>query len=300
MHLKLWIKAFRLRTLPLALSCVGMGAFLARMAGSFRWDIFLLCVLTTVCLQILSNLANDYGDSVHGADHAARTGPVRMVQAGLVAPKDMFWMMIAFAFLSLFSGLLLLWVSFGDDLLHWLVFLSLGLLSIAAAITYTVGRKPYGYAGLGDVAVLLFFGLLGVAGTAYLFTRSIQPLTLLPALSCGLLATGVLNINNIRDRESDRRAGKKSIPVRWGHRVSVWYHFILLGGSLLASALYVILSYRSPVQWLFLVVIPLLWRNARAVYTLPAHALDPWLRQLALSTLLFVILFGAGHLIAFI
>jgi 1,4-dihydroxy-2-naphthoate octaprenyltransferase len=298
MQIKYWISAFRLRTLPLALSCVGMGTFLAAERNAFRFDVFILCLLTTIFLQVLSNLANDYGDSVHGADHAQRVGPKRMVQSGRISPAQMRFMVIVFAMLSLGSGVILLWVAFGNDFFHWALFFTLGLLSIAAAITYTVGRKPYGYAGLGDVAVLIFFGLVGVAGSAYLFIKSFHSDMLLPALSCGLLAVGVLNINNIRDRESDAAAGKKSIPVRYGRKAGQYYHALLIMGSVVFSVIYVVLNYRQPWQFLFLLTVPLLIRNLRAVFTKPENELDPWLRHLALCTLLFVLLLGSGNLIS--
>lgn len=298
MRIKYWITAFRLRTLPLALSCISMGAFLAAEHDAFRADIFSLCLLTTVFLQILSNLANDYGDSVHGADHAQRRGPKRMVQSGLIPLSQMRFMVIVFAALSFISGVLLLWVAFGADLTHWAIFLIMGLLSIAAAITYTAGSKPYGYAGLGDVAVLIFFGLVGVVGSAYLFVKSFHSDMLLPALSCGLLAVAVLNVNNMRDRESDAAAGKKSIPVRYGRKAGQYYHAVAITGSVVFSIIYVVLNYRQPWQFLFLLTVPLLAGNVRAIITKTENELDPWLRQLALSTLLFVLLFGVGSLLS--
>lgn len=294
MHLKSWIKAFRLRTLPLALSCVSMGAFLATEYNAFRWDIFILCLFTTVFLQILSNLANDYGDSVHGADHTGRSGPARMVQSGEITLPQMKRMVIVFAMLSFISGLALLYVSFGKALWHWLIFLVLGLLSIAAAITYTMGRKPYGYAGLGDVAVLIFFGLVGVMGSSYLYIQSFNPNLVWPALSCGLLAVGVLNINNIRDRQSDAQAGKKSIPVRFGRSAGLYYHVLIISGAIICAMIYVLNNYHNAWQWLFLLTLPLLIWNILAVFTKPESALDPWLRQLALTALLFVLFFGLG------
>ncbi|MCI0750508.1 MAG: 1,4-dihydroxy-2-naphthoate octaprenyltransferase, partial [Flammeovirgaceae bacterium] len=211
-----WLRAFRLRTLPLAISCVGMGAFLAAYHEAFRWDIFFLTVSTTVLLQILSNLANDYGDSVSGIDHAARKGPSRTVQSGVISMKQMKAAIFIFIVLCLMSGTSLLIVSFGFDWQAIAFFFGLGILCIVAAIAYTVGKKPYGYAGLGDISVLIFFGIVGVMGSFYLYTQQILIDLLLPALSCGLFSIGVLNINNIRDIESDRMAGKFSIPVRIG------------------------------------------------------------------------------------
>jgi 1,4-dihydroxy-2-naphthoate polyprenyltransferase len=274
-----------------------MGGFLASYAGAFRWDIFLLCVLTTVFLQILSNLANDYGDSVHGADHADRKGPSRAVQSGTIKPATMRQAIVLFSILSLVSGVTLLFVAFGFQWNAILFFLVLGLLSIGAAITYTVGRKPYGYLGLGDVSVLIFFGLIGVMGSYYLFTKNISWLEVLPAASMGLLSVAVLNVNNIRDIDSDRIAGKFSIPVRLGRTKANRYHWMLLGFAVVAAVIYTALVYQSPWQLLFLLAIPLLLVNAIAVSTKPSDRLDPYLRQMAMSALLFVLLFGTGLLL---
>jgi 1,4-dihydroxy-2-naphthoate octaprenyltransferase len=208
-RVKAWVSAFRLRTLPLALASIGMGSFLAAADNSFRGDVVAWCALTTLFLQILSNLANDYGDTKHGADSAHRQGPKRAVQAGLITAAQMKTAMVVFAALSLLSGLLLLWTALGSAGLYvFLFFLALGLAAIWAAINYTAGARPYGYAGLGDIAVFTFFGLVGVMGTYYLQTQQLPGALLWPAASMGFLATGVLNINNIRDIESDRLAGK--------------------------------------------------------------------------------------------
>jgi 1,4-dihydroxy-2-naphthoate octaprenyltransferase len=274
-----------------------MGGFLAWEADAFQWDIFLLCILTTIFLQILSNLANDYGDSVNGADNVSRTGPARAVQSGAIKPEKMKSAIALFAALSLVSGIALLFVSFG---LQWdaiLFFLLLGFLCIGAAVTYTIGRKPYGYLGLGDLSVLIFFGLIGVMGSYYLFTKRISWLEVLPAMSMGLLSVAVLNINNIRDIESDRLAGKFSIPVRLGRERAVIYHWALLGLAIGCSVIYTILEYDSPWQLLFLLAIPLFMRNGIAVAGKKSEVLDPYLKQMAISTLLFVILFGAGLVI---
>ncbi|MBX2963903.1 MAG: 1,4-dihydroxy-2-naphthoate polyprenyltransferase [Cyclobacteriaceae bacterium] len=297
-NIKPWISAFRLRTLPLALACIGMGGFLAASQGAFRTDIFLLCAITTVLLQILSNLANDYGDSVHGADHDGRKGPQRAVQSGAITPAQMRNALIVFVALCLVSGIALLILSFGLNWNAFLFFFCLGLLSILAAVAYTVGKKPYGYIGLGDFSVLIFFGLVGVLGSLYLFTQQVNPLQVLPALSCGLFSMGVLNINNIRDIESDRVAGKFSIPVRIGKEKATAYHWFLLIGGLLAAFIYVFLSYHSGWQLLFLFTLPLFIRNGMAVQKKATHELDPYLKQMALSTLLFVILFGLGQVLA--
>ncbi|MBD0256431.1 MAG: 1,4-dihydroxy-2-naphthoate polyprenyltransferase [Cytophagales bacterium] len=299
MNAKAWISAARPRTLPLALASIGMGSFLAAGVGEFSLRVFLLCAFTTIFLQVLSNLANDYGDSVHGADSQERQGPQRAVQSGVISARQMRTAMIVFALLSLCTGVWLLYEALKDASARTIgLFFGLGLCAIAAAVTYTAGKRPYGYAGLGDVSVLLFFGLLGVLGTYYLHVKSISPLLVLPALSCGFFATAVLNVNNIRDIESDRKAGKKSIPVRLGRAAAVRYHWLLLGAGLLCAVAYVALTYASPWQLLFLVTLPLLGRNALAVKrNRNAVDLDPYLKQMALTTLLFVLTFGLGQLI---
>lgn len=293
-----WIGAMRPRTLPLALACIGMGAFLAAEAGAFHGGIFALSALTTVLLQILSNLANDYGDSQHGADNDDRQGPQRAVQSGAISSAAMRRAMWIFVVLSLVSGLGLLYLAFGTEWRYFLIFLGLGLLSIGAAITYTASRRPYGYVGLGDISVIIFFGLVAVLGSTFLYTNSFTPAFIWPALSCGFFATAVLNINNIRDIESDQKAGKRSIPVRLGRRGGVIYHACLLLGGLGSAVAYTILHWASPWQLLFVVVTPLLFINLRAAATkTEARALDPFLKQMALTTLLFVITFGLGLLL---
>lgn len=275
-----------------------MGGFLASSANAFRWDIFLLCVLTTIFLQILSNLANDYGDSIHGADSEDRKGPSRAVQSGAITAAQMKSAVIIFVILCLASGISLLLLAFGVDWNAIFFFLALGVLCILAAIAYTVGRKPYGYIGLGDLSVLIFFGFVGVLGSYYLFTKNVSWYEALPAFSCGLFSIAVLNINNIRDIESDLKAGKYSIPVRIGRKKAIVYHWILLITSIISAVAYVVITYRSPWQFLFVLSVPLFIRNGMAVSKRPSHELDPYLRQMAMSTLAFVLLFGVGILLS--
>lgn len=298
MQVSPWISAFRFRTLPLALSSISMGGFLAAAQGRFHTGIFGLCCVTTILLQILSNLANDYGDTVNGADHAGRRGPSRAVQSGAISPARMRTAIGIFASLSLVSGISLLLLSFGLEVRLLGIFLSLGFLSIAAAIFYTVGKKPYGYAGLGDLSVLIFFGLIGVTGSLFLFIKALDLASLLPALACGFFAVGVLNINNMRDIESDRQAGKFSIPVRIGKKGAGRYHWFLILGGLIAATIYAAWRFHSPIQYMYLLSAPLFLFIGKAVNDKPSEELDPYLRQMALSTLLFVVLFGAGLLMA--
>ncbi|MGV3587672.1 MAG: 1,4-dihydroxy-2-naphthoate polyprenyltransferase [Adhaeribacter sp.] len=296
---KAWISAFRLRTLPLALASIGMGSFLAAAEGKFNLAVVGWCMLTTLLLQILSNLANDYGDTKHGADSVHRQGPQRAVQAGLITPAQMKRAMVIFTLLSLFSGLMLLWTAFGSEGLYlFLFFLGLGLAAIWAAINYTAGAKPYGYAGLGDISVFLFFGLVGVGGTYFLQTQSLNYRILLPAASLGFFSTAVLNVNNIRDIESDRLAGKYSLPVRLGAIKARIYHLILLTAGFLASLFFVLFTYHSNWQFLFLLALPLLGFNGWHVWRIrQSKALDPYLKQMALTTLVFVVSFGIGLLL---
>lgn len=296
MSIKAWLTAFRLRTLPLAVSCIAMGSFLAADKGYFAWNIFLLCILTTVLLQILSNLANDYGDAISGIDGEHRTGPKRMVQAGAITKQAMRKALYLFAILSLISGITLLYITI-DNLQTFLFFLGLGIACIIAAIAYTVGKKPYGYVGLGDVSVFIFFGLVGVGGTYYLFTKTIDWQIFLPASSSGLFAVGVLNINNVRDIESDKASGKFSLPVRMGKSNAGIYHLVITIVAIMTAISYAYLYFDFLIQWIFLVTIPLFVGIAKAVIILPSNNLDPYLKRMALSTLLFVLLFGIGLLL---
>ena len=298
--IKAWISAFRPRTLPLALSSIGMGSFLAATHQKFNLPVVLLCALTTILLQVLSNLANDYGDSQHGADSLHREGPKRAVQAGAISASEMKRGMLITGIMSLISGILLLYVAFGlEGIYLFLVFLGLGLLCIWAAVSYTAGNNPYGYAGLGDISVFVFFGLVGVLGTFFLQTQEFLSQVIWPAASLGFFSTGVLNINNIRDIRSDELAGKRSVPVRLGPKLARVYHWLLLLAGLGCAFIYVVQQYKSPWQFLFLLTLPLFIYNGIRVYKLQTPAqLDPYLKQMALSTMLFVLLFGIGQLAA--
>jgi 1,4-dihydroxy-2-naphthoate octaprenyltransferase len=293
MNVAAWVSAFRLRTLPLALASIGMGSFLAAADKEFQWPVLVMAAVTTIFLQVLSNLANDYGDTVNGADNAERVGPQRAVQSGAISIQAMRLAIVVFALLSLGSGLYLLFISVGFSGKVFFFFLGLGLLSIAAAYGYTAGSNPYGYAGFGDLFVLIFFGFVGVIGTYYLNTGHLKPSLWLPALSTGLFATAVLNVNNIRDIDSDRLAGKKSIPVRIGRVNAVRYHWVLLILGMLTAAIYVVELGFDWTRLIFLLSFPLFIINGLAIQRKKeAGALDPYLKQLALSSFLFMILFG--------
>ncbi|GAB3512697.1 prenyltransferase [Emticicia fontis] len=292
--MKNWLSAARPRTLPLSLSSILMGSFLAASVGQFNWLIFAFCCLTTIALQVLSNFANDYGDTQNGADLAGRVGPQRAVQSGAITPKQMLNGIIVLAIVCLIFGISLLYFAFKDaDPNQFWGFLGLGLLCMLAAYTYTAGKKPYGYAGLGDVSVLIFFGLVGVLGSNYLYTKTFDWVNLLPALSCGFFATGVLNINNIRDIESDTRAGKKTIPARLGRETAIKYHWFLLIAGMVSILLFSIL--KEQYALVYVLCFPLFFINGIKVSKLPNP--DPMLKQMSLSTLAFVLLFGIGQLL---
>jgi 1,4-dihydroxy-2-naphthoate polyprenyltransferase len=288
-----WLHAVRLRTLPLALASIFAGSFLAAWKEGFRWEILLLASFTTIFLQILSNLSNDYGDTIHGADSEVRQGPVRAVQSGIISLKEMKNAMYLFGALSLISGLLLIFLAI-QDLKIFLLFLGLGLAAIWASITYTSGRNPYGYVGLGDISVFIFFGLLGVMGTFFLHTRGWDPLTLWIAASLGCFSTAVLNINNIRDIESDQKAGKKSIPVRIGRTKAVRYNWVLLAIGYLCLIGFAVTS-EAHFSLLAIITWPIMMKVGYGVqHAQSSSATDPYLKKMAMSTLLWVILFGLG------
>ncbi len=298
--MKHWISAFRPRTLVLAVASIGMGAFLTAHDGVFNGSVVALAILTAICLQVLSNLANDYGDSIHGADSSERAGPSRAVQTGAISKAAMKRAIYFAVFASAVSGLALLIVAFGLAGWQWiLTFIAIGGLAIWAAIAYTASKNPYGYIGLGDVMVLIFFGYVAVLGTYFLQAVTVNPQAILPATAVGLLGVAVLNVNNTRDIHSDKLAGKNSIPVRIGERNARIYHWLLLLGAIGSAAIYVLLRYESAVQWLFMLSAPVILRTGLKLWQGKTAAdIDPLLKQTALSTLLFTVLFGLGQLLA--
>ena len=297
--LKPWIHAARLRTLPLALSGSILGSFLAAADEVFRWNIFLLSALTSLLLQVLSNLANDYGDFTKGTDNHERIGPDRMVSTGAITPRQMVWGIVIVSLLALVSCILLIIKGFPDgNVLLKLVYLILGLAAIGAAINYTVGKNPYGYSGFGDIFVFLFFGLLAVVGTYFLHGQVLRPEVFLPAISLGLLSMGVLNLNNLRDERSDILTHKHTLVVKMGGKWGRIYHAALILFAILAASVYVSLVFHTLYQLLFILSIPFLIRNMMVVLRnkVPS-ALNVELRNLSLSTLLFSITFGIGLII---
>lgn len=289
-----WIGAFRLRTLPLALSCILLGSAMAYREGVFDGVTFTLALITTLFLQVLSNLANDLGDTINGADSDDRSGPTRAVQTGVIsigAMKKAVWLFVG---LSLTSGIALLLVSFElSEIKEFGFFFVLGIASIGAAIKYTMGKSPYGYQGLGDLFVFLFFGLVGVVGVHFLYAGKVETNVILVACSFGLFSVGVLNINNIRDIKSDFKAGKISIPVRLGAHYAALYHLALLVGAMALPLFYSINNELIEFKNIWYVVsYPLFAFNVYKIATLTPCQMNPFLKQLALSTFFFSLCFS--------
>ncbi|MFN0050500.1 MAG: 1,4-dihydroxy-2-naphthoate octaprenyltransferase [Cytophagales bacterium] len=295
MNIKAWISAARLRTLPLAFSVILMGSALAYSEGSFKLNVLILSLLTTLFLQILSNYANDLGDSQNGADNALRVGETRAVQSGLISQKQMLSGVIVMSVLAFAAGVGLLKTAFGTFNATFLFFLVLGLASIGAAIKYTAGKSPYGYAGLGDLSVFVFFGLVGVVGSYYLHTlRIANYASLLLAYSCGVFSVGVLNLNNMRDILPDAMAKKQTIPVRIGYENAKKYHIFLIASGFISAIVYLLANGKTWQSFIlmpslhtfnFFVLRPLLAAKA-------SDNIDSLLKKMAFSTLLFVVLFA--------
>lgn len=314
MDVKKYIQAARLRTLPLSISGIVVGSFLGNQdsfklnkyisicdincPSIFQSSIFWLAILTTIGFQVLSNFANDYGDGVKGTDDN-RTGEKRLVASGVITPKQMKRAMIVTTIITIIIALLLIYVAFEKDNFGYsILFFGLGVASIAAAIKYTVGKSAYGYSGFGDVFVFVFFGLLSVVGSYFLFTKEINFTIFLPAFSIGLLSTAVLNLNNMRDRENDKKSGKNTLVVKIGAEFAKYYHYYLIIASFLFAFLYTVIKYQNNFQFLFVIAyFPLLKHILFVVKNNNEAEFEGELKKVALSTFLFGILFGLGQVL---
>lgn len=292
-----WISAARLRTLPLSISGILVGSSIAVAQDEFHSVIFSLALATTLGLQILSNFANDYGDFVKGTDNDERVGPQRTLQSGLITKDEMFWGMVATAVITFLFAVALIYIAFGSqNLLYLLVFLILGIGAIAAAIKYTVGDSAYGYKGLGDLFVFLFFGVVGVYGCYFLYSLEWNWEVLLPSFTVGFLSAGVLNLNNMRDRNSDERAGKKTLVVKIGAEKAKKYHYTLILAAVFSIVMFSALTFSGLDDLLyFFAFIPLLTHLKRVMENENPEQLDPELKKLALSTFLLALLFSLGQ-----
>lgn len=274
----------RLRTLFLSMSCIWAGLFAVQIQQKLSIIISLFTFLTALFLQILSNFANDYGDTIHGADHDGRKGPKRSVQTGTISAKQMKNAMGLMVILSFISGCILLIASYNIiGIKGVIILLIIGMLGIAAAIAYTNGKRPYGYMGLGDFAVFIFFGLIAVAGTQFLQTGLISQSTWLLAIAFGCISTGVLHLNNMRDIDSDKTAGKMSIAVRLGAFGSKIYYTFLLLSCIACFTLFIIKENFGPflafsVTLLIMLNLMIAWRVQKQ------EDFDPLLKYLSLSS----------------
>jgi 1,4-dihydroxy-2-naphthoate octaprenyltransferase len=293
-----WISACRLRTLPLSISGAIVGSGIAYSRGFFDSSVFALTIATTLSLQILSNLANDYGDGIKGTDNENRIGPERALQSGKISPKQMQNAIIFNVISCLILVVSLIYTAFGaKQFLTSLVFICLGVLAIVAAIKYTVGASAYGYKALGDVMVFLFFGWLSVLGTYFLYSKQIDFLMLLPASTIGLLSTGVLNLNNMRDIESDRLSNKQTLAGYLGSKQSKIYHQLLVVFSMVLIGFYSFLTMNSSMYFLIIAFIPFLVHLNIIRNTINPKDYAPQLKVLALSTFLLAIIFSICHIV---
>ncbi|CAG9295342.1 1,4-dihydroxy-2-naphthoate polyprenyltransferase [Celerinatantimonas diazotrophica] len=298
MVISTWIEAMRLRTLPLATASIILGSALAAYHHGFKTSVFILAMSTALLLQILSNFANDYGDAVHGTDNETRVGPARAIQSGALSAASVKKAVIICAILAMVSGLALLTVSLGENWRAWACFIGLGVAAVIAAITYTMGKMPYGYRGFGDVSVFLFFGLLGVAGSYYLHTGALERSVWLPAIASGLLSAAVLNINNIRDLEPDKAAGKNTLAVRLGAHLARIYHQLLVVGALVAFVIFVSEVHGYAGYLVLLAAIPLVKSGWTVYRSQDPKILDGLLKTTAKLSLLANVTLSVGLLIS--
>lgn len=280
-----WIKALRLRTLPLSLSGIVLGSFIAFKDGKWSALIFTLAMLTTILFQILSNLANDLGDSMKGADNDERIGPMRAVQSGVISIKEMKVAVVVTAILSLAVAIPLVIIGtkgMSSNILY--TYFGLTALCILAAITYTVGKKAYGYSGLGDLFVFVFFGGVSVLGVYVLYVKELELTVILPAISIGLFSTAVLNLNNMRDIVNDKKVGKITLVVKMGGDVAKFYHALLIVGGITALAMYIYL-HQLTLAWIGLLpAIVLIVHLRKVMQTKYPKDFDPELKKVALAT----------------
>ncbi len=298
MRIQAAIKSMRLRTLPLSLAGVVLGILLA--TADYKVNIWaaVLVLLTTVCLQILSNLSNELGDVLHGTDTADRVGPQYGLNSGAMTVREMKILIGVFVGLCLVSGVAMIWVSFGTLLsLESICLMLLGAAAILGAMKYTLGRNPYGYRGLGDVFVFIFFGIVSVLGGYFVAAHTLHSwYLLLPAAAIGCFSVGVLNVNNIRDMETDA-ANRVTVAIRLGEKRAKIYQTVLIVLGWAAMVAFTLLRFPDPWHWLFVITLPLYALHLAGVWKRTGKALDPMLPLLVMSTFLFSLLAGFGFIV---
>ena len=286
-----WILAARLRTIPLSISGIFIGSSAAYYKGTFDYAIFFLAILTTISYQVLSNFANDYGDGVKGTDDN-RIGPKRAVQSGKIGIKKMKKGIVFTASIALCLTFVLVIISFKQDLLNLFLFILLGILAVVSAIKYTVGKNPYGYMGFGDFFVFIFFGLVSVLGSNFLYTSSFNVFLFYPACTIGLLSVGVLNLNNMRDLDNDLKSKKNTIAVKLGVAKSKIYHFLLILSSVIVILAFQLSLNSNSIFFNCLIGSNVLWLLIHLIKIYDIHEsekFDVFLKPLALSTFFYSI-----------
>ena len=291
--LKAWISAARLRTLPLSVSGIVMAAGLSFYYNVFNISVFSLSLVTTLLFQVLSNFANDYGDGVKGTDNQFRIGPKRALQSGSIGKTEMKRAIWIISLLSLVATLALIYCAFGTNTSSYaFLFLLLGVIAILAAILYTVGKAAYGYVGLGDLFVFLFFGLVSVLGGYFLYDQTTKLPGYLPAVTIGLLSVAVLNLNNMRDVENDTMAGKRTLVVWLGTYKSKLYHFLLVGIATVCFVVFINQQAEELIDYLPLFPFLFLWWHLYTVSQVEYNRdFDPELKKVALNTFAISILY---------
>lgn len=284
-----WIQAARIRTLPLSISGILVGSAYSYYKNKFEWIIFVLALCTTLSFQILSNFANDYGDGIKGTD-ANRIGEKRLVASGEITSNQMKNAIIINAVIAFFLALALIYFAFGqENFVYSFTFLVLGLAAIAAAIKYTVGNNAYGYSGFGDVFVFVFFGLVAVIGSNFLYSKSIDIILFLPATAIGMLSTAVLNLNNMRDIENDSIANKNTIVVKFGLKWAKQYQHFLIIVPFLCLFVFSI-GVKTQIFLSIIVFIFLLKHLEKVRKSTTPEEFDPELKKVALGTFVLSIL----------
>ena len=294
-----WIKAARLRTLPLSVSGILVGSFAAYADGFFNLSIFLLSLCTTISYQILSNFANDFGDGIKGTDKN-RIGPTRLIQSGQISKTQMILGIKISVFISFILTVILIFTSFKGNLFNIAVFFFLGILAIISAIKYTIGKNAYGYLGLGDFFVFIFFGLVSVMGSNFLYSSEIKLELIFPSLTLGFLSAAVLNLNNMRDLRNDKQSKKNTIAVKLGAQNSKIYHYILI----ILSIINVLLFYFNTEQnsffniiMVFSVIIILLYHIFQVSILSREIDFDKLLKPLVLTTFFYSLIISSNYIL---
>lgn len=290
----IWISALRPRTLFLAVATALCGSSIAYSTGKFSFAVFTLTILIATTLQLLSNMANDLGDYQHGTDTTGeRVGPQRTVQSGAITPRQMKTGILISIILAILIGSALIYIALQFMSISYIaLFLLLGAASIIAAIKYTAGNNPYGYKGFGDLFSFIFFGLVSVIGTYFLHTHTLDFRPWLPAIGLGLLTVAVLNINNMRDLENDKKSGKVTIPVRIGLARAKYYHTLLTLGAMGCFITYSILYASEWYQYLYLFTFLFLIKILLNIFsTKENRLLDPYLKLTSMGTFMLSLAF---------